>query len=103
MSGKNISDYGTLFINYFSYLDPYEFRQRVSDNSFVFTIDNVFGSRYVISSKYLEGRSQIKYFSEISNPITAVRYRADLYRGNNPLVSPSIDSIRVKFKHNEEG
>ena len=103
MSGKSISDYGTLFTQYFSYLDPYEFRQRVSDTSFVFTIDNVYGSKYVLCSKYLQGKSQIKYFSEIANPVTAIRYRADLYRGNNPLVSPSIDSIRVKFKHNKEG
>lgn len=103
MSGKNISDYGTLFTDYYSYLDPYEFRQRVSDTSLVFTIDNIFGSRHVISSKYLYGTSQIKYFGEVSNPITSIRYRADLYRGSNPLVSPSIDNIRVKFKHNEEG
>lgn len=103
MSGKNISDYGTVFLDYYSYLDPYEFRQRTSDTSYVFTIDKIFGTRHILSSKHLQGRSQIKYYSEIKNPISAVRYRADLYRGNNPLVSPSIDSIRVKFKHNEEG
>ena len=103
MSGKSISDYGTLFLDYYSYLDPYEFRQRVSDSSFVFTIDNVFGSREIISSQYLYGDSQIKYYSDIAKPISAVRYRADLYRSDNPLVSPSIDSVRVKFKHNEEG
>ena len=103
MSGKSISDYGTLFLDYFTYLDPYEFRQRVSDSSFTFTIDNVFGSREIIASQSLSGVSQIKYFSEITRPIDAVRYRADLYRSSNPLVSPSIDSIRVKFKHSEEG
>jgi hypothetical protein len=103
MSGKSISDYGTLFLDYYSYLDPYEFRQRVSNSSFVFTIDNVFGSREIISSQYLYGVSQIKYYSEVTKPVSAVRYRADLYRSDNPLVSPSIDSVRVKFKHNEEG
>ena len=103
MSGKSISDYGTLFLDYFTYLDPYEFRQRVSDSSFTFTIDNVLGSREIIASQYLHGVSQIKYYSEITRPIDAIRYRADLYRSSNPLVSPSIDSIRVKFKHSEEG
>lgn len=103
MSGKSISDYGTLFLDYFSYLDPYEFRQRVSDSNYVFTIDNVFGSREIVASKYLSGTSQIKYYGDNANQVTAVRFRADLYRANNPLVSPSIDSIRVKFKHNEEG
>jgi hypothetical protein len=103
MSGKSISDYGTLFLDYYSYLDPYEFRQRTSDSSFTFTIDNVFGSREIISSQYLHGVSQVKYFSEITRPIDAVRYRADLFRSENPLVSPSIDSIRIKFKHSEEG
>lgn len=102
MSGKNISDYGTVFLDYYSYLDPYEFRQRVSDNSYVFTIDNVFGARSIISSKYLYGTSEIKFYGEMANAVSAVRYRADLFRGNNPLVSPAIDSIRVKFKHNEE-
>lgn len=103
MSGKSISDYGTLFLDYFTYLDPYEFRQRVSDSSLIFTIDNVLGSREIVASQYLHGVSQIKYYSEITRPIDAVRYRADLYRSSNPLVSPSIDSIRVKFKHSEEG
>ena len=103
MSGKTVADYGTVFMDYYSYLDPYEFRQRVSDSSFVFTIDNVYGTRYILSSKHLRGTSQIKYFGAISNPVTAVRYRADLYRDNNPLVSPSLDKIRIKFKHNEEG
>ena len=103
MSGKSISDYGTLFLDYYSYLDPYEFRQRVSDSSYVFTIDNVFGSREIIASKYLSGTSQIRYYGNNNNQVTSVRFRADLYRSSNPLVSPSIDSIRIKFKHNEEG
>lgn len=103
MSGKSISDYGTLFLDYYSYLDPYEFRQRASDSNYVFTIDNVFGSRELVASKYLSGTSQLKYYGDEAKPVTAVRFRADLYRGNNPLVSPSIDSIRVKFKHSEEG
>ena len=103
MSGKSISDYGTLFLDYYTYDDRHQFRQNVSDSSFSFTIDTVFGSREIITSQYLEGVSQIKYFAEITKPIDAVRYRADLYRSDNPLVSPSIDSIRVKFKHSEEG
>lgn len=103
MSGRRLSDYGTVFLDYYSYLDPYEFRQRVSQSNYVFTVDQVFGAQEVLSSKHLLGTSQIVYYGENSNIVKAIRYRADLYRDKNPLISPIIDNIRIKFRHNEEG
>ena len=103
MSGRRLSDYGTVFLDYYSYLDPYEFRQRVSQSNYVFTVDSAFGAQEVLCSRHLSGRSQIVYYGENSTAVRAVRYRADLYRDKNPLISPIIDNVRIKFRHNEEG
>jgi len=103
ISGRRLSDYGTVFLDYYAYLDPYEFRQRVSENSYIFTIDEAFGASEILSSRQLKGVSQITYYGEKSEWVKAVRYRADLYRDKNPLISPIIDNIRIKFRHNEEG
>jgi hypothetical protein len=84
-------------------LDPYEFRQRVSQSNYVFTVDSAFGAQEVLCSRHLSGRSQIVYYGENSTAVRAVRYRADLYRDKNPLISPIIDNVRIKFRHNEEG
>ena len=103
MSGRQLSDYGTVFLDYYSYLDPYEFRQRVSESNFIFTIDSAFGAKELLASRHLKGRSQITYYGKKAESVKSIRYRADLYRDKNPLVSPIIDSVRVKFRHNEEG
>jgi len=66
-------------------------------------VDQAFGAQEILSSRHLAGTSQLVYYGENSNIVKAVRYRADLYRDKNPLISPIIDNIRIKFRHNEEG
>lgn len=101
MAGRTIGDYGTVFCDYFTYLDPIQFRNnRISDSN-TFTVDSVFGRDEILSSKKIANRSILKYYTNNSDLITAVRYRADLTRFDNPLQSPSIDSVRIKFKHND--
>lgn len=101
MSNRTLGDYGTMFCDYFTYLDPIQFRNNRILDSNIFTIDSIFGRNEILSSKNIANRSILRYYTNNSDLITAVRYRADLTRFDNPLQSPSIDSIRVKFKHND--
>lgn len=101
MNGKSITDYGTLFLGYFNYLDPVQFRASNLSELNVFTIDNLYGNYELLSSKQISNRSNIRYFTNLSQEIEAVRYRIDLTRFANPLQSPFVDSIRMKFKHND--
>lgn len=101
MSGKNLNDYGTIFLDYFSYLDPIEFKRRVDISANLFTIDNFYGRREILSSREISGKSLIQYYSNRVDAVNAIRYRADLVRYDNPLQTPLIDSIRIKFRHND--
>ena len=101
MSNKNLIDYGTMFLDYFSYLDPMEFKRRVDISANLFTISPFYTRREILSSRQISGKSLLNYYSNTLDTVTAVRYRADLIRYENPLQTPLIDSIRVKFKHND--
>jgi hypothetical protein len=101
MVGANLFDYGTVFMDYFSYLDPIEFRNKVDSTLSVFTIDSFYGSKYLLASKEISKRSILKYYSDKSQEVNAVRYRVDFNRYANPLQTPILDAIRIKFKHND--
>jgi hypothetical protein len=101
MVGANLFDYGTVFMEYFSYLDPIEFRNKVDSSLNVFTIDSFYGSKYLLASKEISKRSILKYYSDKSQEVSAVRYRVDFNRYSNPLQTPILDAIRIKFKHND--
>lgn len=101
MNNGNLDNFGTVFLDYFSYLDPLEFRRRTDPSLSYFTIDNLYGSKEIIASKEISNRTILKYYSDRSNQVTAIRYRLDLNRYTNPLQSPVVDAIRVKFKHSD--
>lgn len=101
MTGKALDEYGTVFLDYFTYLDPIAFRSTRLDLGNTFTIDATQGRTEILSTKKIAYRSILKYYNNTSDLTTAVRYRADLSRFDNPLQSPVLDAIRVKFKHND--
>ncbi len=101
MAGTSIETYGTLFLDYFSYLDPIDFRRKINSQTNTFTIDNFYGRKELIASKEVTQRSSIQYYSANPDTITGVRYRIDLERYENPLQTPIIDAIRIKFKHSD--
>lgn len=101
MSGTSINTYGTVFLDYFSYLDPIEFRRKINSQINTFTIDNFYGRKELVASKEITQRSVIEYYSVNQDIINGVRYRIDLERYDNPLQTPIIDAIRVKFKHSD--
>jgi|694.fasta_scaffold06622_5 hypothetical protein len=103
MPGKSINEYGTLFLDYFSYLDPIQFRNTFFASKNIFTIDNIFGNREILASKNINTKSALKYYNNASDLVEAIRYRVDLVRFDNPLQTPTLDNIRIKFKHNDLG
>jgi len=101
MSGVNLSEYGTIYLDYYNYLDPIEFRRRPFESLNAFTVQDLYGQRQIISSKPIREDSLIRYYSNSDDVITSIRYRIDMFRGDNPLSSPSVEALRIKFKHND--
>lgn len=99
MEGSNISKFGSIFVDYYYYLDPFEFSNRVNINDNYFTIDNVLGSKQIFASKKIDGISRFNYISKSSRSVDAIRYRVDLSRFDNPYSSPMLESLKIKFKH----
>lgn len=101
MSGKSITDYGSLFLDYFNYLDPIQFKTSNIENMNVFTIDNIYGNYEILSSKMITNTSSFRYYTIVSEQVNSIRYRVDMNRFGNPLQSPVVDAVRLKFKHND--
>jgi len=100
-SGIGLNEYGTVYVDYINYLSPQDFRHKIGSVDNIFTIDTLYSSREILSSKKLSGISTIGYYSNVSDTIESVRFRADLSRYENIFASPLLDSVRTKFKHND--
>jgi len=101
INGRNLSDFGDVYLDYFTYLSPIDFKNITDSNRSFFTIDTINATKYILSTKEIRSRSKIFYYDNIIQQPTSVRFRIDLHRFDNPLTTPVIDSMRVKFKHNE--
>ncbi len=101
IEGLSLSRYGLVFVDYFNYLDPFEFQNKVNEDSYYFTIDTIFGRKEILSSKQLNGKSNFIYTSNNPLAVNAVRFRVDLNRYEDPLASPMVESVRIKFKHRD--
>lgn len=101
MSGARLIDYGIVFLDYYSYLDPIEFRRRANSELNLFTIDTIYNKRYLLSSKDISSRTLFRYYSNTEDVVSSIRYRIDLSRYNVPLQTPIIDAVRIKFRHRD--
>jgi hypothetical protein len=101
IEGLNISRYGSIFADFFNYLDPLEFQNKVTEDNYYFTIDTVFGRKEILASKSISGDSNFIFTSKNSSAVEAVRFRVDFTRYDNPYITPILESIRVKFKHTD--
>jgi hypothetical protein len=99
MEGTNISRFGSIFVDYYNYLDPFEFANKITENDNFFTIDTVFGVKQIFSSKRIDGVSRFNYISKTTRTVNSIRYRVDFFRFSNPFSSPLLESLRIKFKH----
>jgi len=99
MSGSSLEQYGTVFIEYYNYVDPIEFRRKALGASALFTIDNIFGQRQLISNRYIDSGSTLNYFTDKNDNVTSVRYRVSMRRYSDPLQTPALNSIKVRFRN----
>ena len=99
MSGESINAYGTPFLRYYSYVDPFDFKSNRTIEDFVFTIDNYLGNKEILSRQAINENSRFVYYNNSENPVSSVRFRADLSRFNNPFGTPSLNNYRIKFKN----
>jgi len=99
MSGSSLHQYGTVFLSYYNYVDPIEFRRRALTGKPVFTIDTIFGQRQIISNKYIDAGSVMTYLSDKNDKVHAARYRVSLRRYSSPLQTPALNSMKVRFRN----
>jgi hypothetical protein len=99
MSGVSITKYGTPFLNYYTYVDPFDFRVNRSENEKVFTIDKYLGNKEILCRKQIGNNSRLVYQNNMISPIESIRFRADFTRGNSPFATPSLNNYRIKFKN----
>ena len=99
MSGVSITKYGTPFLNYYTYVDPFDFKVNRSENEKVFTIDKYLGNKEILCRKQIGNNSRFVYQNNSLNKVEAIRFRADFTRGKSPFATPSLNTYRVKFKN----
>jgi hypothetical protein len=99
MDGVSISTYGTPFLSYYSYVDPFDFRTSRTIADSVFTIDKYFGNKEILCRQQIKDNSRLVYYSNNNNPIKSIRFRADFTRPTSPFGTPVLNGYRVKFKN----
>jgi hypothetical protein len=99
MDGVSITNYGTPFLSYYSYVDPFDFRTNRSIEDSVFTIDKYLWNKEILCRKQIKDNSRLVYYSNNNNPVESIRFRADFTRPSNPFGTPVLNGYRVKFKN----
>lgn len=99
MSGVSISNYGSVFLNYYSYVDPFDFRINRTSEDKVFTIDKYLGNREILCRSYIKDNSRLVYQKNNDSKVEAIRFRADLSRMLSPFGTPVLEKYRIKFKN----
>lgn len=99
MEGTKISNYGSVFVDYFYFLDPFDFANKQIETENYFTIDTLFGSKQIFASQKIEGVAKFGYTIKSDRSPSAIRFRADLTRYENPYSTPVLENFKIKFKH----
>jgi hypothetical protein len=99
MDGVSIASFGTPFLNYYSYVDPFDFRSNRSIEDKVFTIDTYLNNKEILCRNRIQDDSRIVYLNNSENLIDSIRFRADFTRFGDPFGTPSLNGYRVKFKN----
>jgi hypothetical protein len=99
MDGVSISNYGIPFLEYYSYVDPFDFKTSRTEKDFVFTIDKYLGNKEILCRSQIKNNSRLAYYTNSINPVEKIRFRADFTRHNNPFGTPVLPEYRIKFKN----
>lgn len=96
MADTNLSDYGTVKLDNWTYVDLYKFQNNQVNEPNSFTIYN----EELISRKKPTNNFRISYKKEASTSPALIRLRADLDRSSQHAMStPILDSYRIRFSY----
>lgn len=90
-----------VYRNYFSFVKVEELRNKYSNTDNVFSIINYENNLEIVyrRTEEIKDGTKVYYLTNNGKSPTAIRVRADLFRGSDSYTAPSVLSYTVKFKH----
>jgi hypothetical protein len=103
LQGSRITDYGMVYQNYLSLINPELFKNNNNTINASFAIKKIDTIDYVISNKKITPGSRMYYYvNNSNNDVSSIRIRADFSRPiGDPKSTPAITSYKVKFKRSD--
>ncbi len=105
MSPDKLSDWGTVKLGTWQYVDPFVMKHNETGEPQTFTIierdmDGGVIKKEIVSRRTPTNRFRIQYTRPTGGSPTGLRLRADLSRDiTNPYVSPKLDLYRLRFAY----
>jgi hypothetical protein len=94
LSGDRLSDFGTVKLDTWKYVDFFHFKYNETSTSKAFTIHN----NEIVSRVEPTDNFRLRYSQARPSAPSAIRLRADLSRSEtNQYVTPLFDSYRLRF------
>ena len=103
LQGSRITDYGMVYQNYLSLINPELFKNNNNTINASFAIKKIDTIDYIISNKKIIPGSRMYYYvNNSNNDVSSIRIRADFSRPiGDPKSTPAITSYKVKFKRSD--
>lgn len=96
MTDANLSDYGTVKLDDWHYVDIYKFQTNLTNDSKAFTIYN----NEIVSRRKPTNNFRVSYNTSTEKAPEAIRFRADFTRESAfSHVTPILDSYRLRFSY----
>jgi hypothetical protein len=99
MANDSLNNYGTVNLDYWTFVDNHKFVNNQLDDAKTFTIYN----NELVTRRKPTNNYAISYYMDTNGGPSAVRLRAILTRQNQDSAStPALDSYRVRFSYTED-
>jgi hypothetical protein len=96
MTDSKLSDYGTVKLDDWNYVDVYKFQTNLTSESKAFTIYN----NEIVSRRKPTNNFRLTYNTDTQKRPEAVRFRVDFSRDSSfAHVTPVLDSYRLRFSY----
>jgi hypothetical protein len=100
MQDNSLSDYGSVRLSNWSYLDLFQLMNNVNPDVDAFSTFNDGDKIQIVSRKKPSNNFRLTYSTATSRTNQKIRVRADLNRPeNDPSISPVLHSYRVRFRY----
>lgn len=96
MKGDSLMNYGSVNLDYLTYVDNYKFVNNQLNPASTFTIYN----DQLVTRRQITDNYKLTYYQKTNSGPEAIRVRADLTRSDNmSSQTPILDSYRVRFSY----